>query len=278
MTILVPLIIGNNGLLSRSLKACLASTDYLVTSSEIASDTIHYNADMSLLDLELDWDNIHIIILTSAISNVLECERNPQLSLKINLEWPLRIAKEAQNLDIPFVCFSSEYVFDGLCDTPYTEDSQTNPTTVYGLHKSLLEDQLISNYSNHLMLRISKLADPSNSQSFLGKMITEIIDTDEYCAATDQVFSPIQLSEAASFTLIAAQYRLTGLYNLSGSKSISRYNLALKIARRYSPSTIIKPIGLCDLNLGYNIPPHLSMSSIKLSHALDVSISSGIDI
>jgi len=272
------LLIGTSGLLSQSLQACIDVKDTIKTSSCESDDSIYFDSKMRLQELDIQWDKLQYIIITSAISDVLECELDIQLSLRINLEWPLQIARDAKILNIPIICFSSEYVFDGLSSCAYDERSQHNPKSVYGRHKSILENEMVTNFEDSLVFRISKLADIQNPRSFLGKMREQILYSDVYYAATDQIFSPIDLSDAAQLIIKASQVKLTGLYNLSGPEPISRYRLASRIALKYSPSTTIKPINISDLNLGYYVPPNLSMCCDNLCTALATKISSGADL
>ena len=182
------LIIGSNGLLGSYFCNFLPNDMSLFTMHNNASPPVlSYDIRHPLSDLDLDWSTISRIIYCAAISKPSKCENDPHSSYSVNYKAPLDATRFANHHDIPITLFSSEYVFDGLSDTPYLETSAKTPTTVYGFHKAKLEDDLQSSELNYLCFRISKLASFSHPLSFLSKMITDL-RSGQYNAAVDQFF------------------------------------------------------------------------------------------
>jgi dTDP-4-dehydrorhamnose reductase len=65
------------------------------------------------------------------------------------------MAEEAKRLDATMIYYSTEYVFDGSKNTPYTENDQPNPQNIYGKTKLAGEEAITSVGVDHLILRTS---------------------------------------------------------------------------------------------------------------------------
>ena len=220
------LIVGSNGLLGSYFRNLLPKQLSLFTHNQPpTSSSISYDLQHPLSSLNLNWNSISRIILCASISKPLVCENNPELSYLVNYKAPLDLLEFANSKNIPVTLFSSEYVFNGFSDRPYLETSAKSPSTTYGLHKALLEDKLSSSNLDYTCFRISKFASLNYQRSFLSKMLADL-RTGTYKAAVDQIFSPIDLSEAVYLILKSHFLGLKGLYNLSGPSIISRYDLA----------------------------------------------------
>jgi len=80
-----------------------------------------------------------VIINASAYTDVDRAEKEPELAMKINAEAPGAMAETARKLNAVFIHYSTDYVFDGRHDRPYTENEPVNPLNTYG--KSKLEGE-----------------------------------------------------------------------------------------------------------------------------------------
>lgn len=94
-----------------------------------------------------------VVINTASYHILSECEKNPELLFKINVFASKNIAEICNELNIKYVDFSSDKVFDGNKKKPYVENDLTNPLQMYGL--ACLSRELIGkNYNkNSLIIR-----------------------------------------------------------------------------------------------------------------------------
>ena len=76
-----------------------------------------------------------IIINASAYTNVEAAEDQEELASIINFKVVDTLAKIAKKLNILFIHFSTDYVFDGTKNDPYLEDDLPCPLNVYGKTK-----------------------------------------------------------------------------------------------------------------------------------------------
>ena len=266
------LLLGSNGLLGSAISRHLDSTNLIAFSNKptLVAPSRFFDLSENPNQLKIDLDTITVVIISAALSNVGFCERHKELSKKINLEKPIEYTKYFNDMNIPCILFSSEYVFDGLVDTCYTESSILSPKTYYGEHKAGLEEYFKDDYYN-LIFRIGKLMSVTDNRSFLAKMVDELDKNNPYLAAVDQVFSPIPLELAVRIILELVKKKKNGLFNLCSRISTSRYQLGLTLINRFKCPGRVTPIKLSDLETNYYIPRNLCMSSKKLFTHTDCS-------
>ena len=100
-------------------------------------------ADRSILDLAnpsrlsetLDRLSPDLLINPAAYTAVDCAEDERELAFAVNCEAAGVMARWASRTHVPFVHFSTDYVFDGLGNTPWREDSRAAPLSVYGASK-----------------------------------------------------------------------------------------------------------------------------------------------
>ena len=96
-----------------------------------------------------------VIVNAAAHTAVDKAESEPELARLLNATTPGVLAEEAARLGAWLVHYSTDYVFDGSGDRPWTEDDATGPLSVYGATK-LEGEQLIQQAGcQHLILRTS---------------------------------------------------------------------------------------------------------------------------
>ena len=83
----------------------------------------------------IDQHQPDLIINPAAYTQVDQAEDEPELAFQINRDAPKMLAEMAREYDIPFIHFSTDYVFDGEKKGAYKEDDPTNPLGVYGASK-----------------------------------------------------------------------------------------------------------------------------------------------
>lgn len=99
-----------------------------------------------------------IVIHGAAITSTLDCERNPNLAYKVNVEGALNIARVTNEINAKMVFYSSEQVFNGnIQEGPYSEEIEAVPNTVYGKTKLEAETLLRQEKQDLWILRFSWL-------------------------------------------------------------------------------------------------------------------------
>src|SRR4051812_41780918 len=109
-----------------------------------------------------------LVIHCAALSKSVECQKEPALAHKVNVDATAYLNDLAA--DVPLVFFSSDLVFDGRKGF-YSETDSTNPLTVYGETKVHAERVVLQN-PKHTILRTSLNAgtSPVGNRSFTEEM------------------------------------------------------------------------------------------------------------
>lgn len=95
----------------------------------------------------------NLIVNPAAYTAVDKAETEPALALAINGAAPGILAQEAQRLGAALIHYSTDYVFDGSKNTPYTEQDIPNPQNIYGSSKLAGERAIQAVDVPHLILR-----------------------------------------------------------------------------------------------------------------------------
>lgn len=96
-----------------------------------------------------------LIINPAAYTAVDQAESEPERAMRINGDAPGIMAQEAKKLGAAMIHFSTDYVFDGSKDVPYTEGDVPCPINVYGRTKLAGEQAVREAGIPHLILRTS---------------------------------------------------------------------------------------------------------------------------
>ena len=98
-----------------------------------------------------------VIVHTAAISDIGECQKNPEASYIANVQLPIYLAKATKGRKL--ICFSSDQVYSGADNEgPYTED-MVKPSNLYSQHKLEMENRVLDIDPNAVMLRAEWMYD-----------------------------------------------------------------------------------------------------------------------
>ena len=118
----------------------------------------------------VDESDADTIIHTAAISDISECEADPEASYKANVQLPVFLARAAQGRKL--ICFSSDQVYTGMdSDGPYTEED-AKPANTYAKHKIEMEQRVLDICPEAVMLRAEWMYDfGTNKPNYFTNMI-----------------------------------------------------------------------------------------------------------
>lgn len=227
------LITGRTGQVSRELQQCLADGAELLVRGQEQLDLV----DADALRREIRTLRPDLIINAAAHTAVDQAESEPQLAFAINATAPAVLAEEAASLDVPLVHYSTDYVFDGSKDAPYTEEDATGPLGVYGRSKLAGENAIRAVGGKHLILRTSWVYS-LHGRNFLLTMQRLLQEREELRVVADQIGAPTWAGSIAQATAQLIQHWQAGhagpwgTYHLSGLGETSWFGFASAIAEQ----------------------------------------------
>lgn len=168
------------------------------------------------------------IINCAAYTAVDKAESEPELAKRVNGTAPGILAQEAAKIGAFLVHFSTDYVFDGQKNIPYTEEDQPKPLSVYGRTKRQGEEEVLGNCDRALILRTSWVYGNGQTGNFVKTMLRLGKEREELRVVYDQIGAPTWTQDLADL-LGYIPPDLTGLYHYSNSGVASWYDFAVEI-------------------------------------------------
>jgi dTDP-4-dehydrorhamnose reductase len=182
-----------------------------------------------------------IILNAAAYTAVDRAESEPALATAINDDAPRILAEEALRSNALLVHYSTDYVFDGTKQNPWTEQDTPAPLNVYGASKLAGEEALLQVGGRVLIFRTSWVYGPHGS-NYLLTMLRLARQRDALSIVGDQIGSPTTSIELARVThqivsgVMAGQFgeakEWAGLYHMTCSGSTSWCGFAQAIFDR----------------------------------------------
>ncbi len=219
--------------------------------------------DRSRLDLA-DPDQIRrvvrdigpaVIVNAAAYTAVDRAESDEAAARQINGEAPGILAEEAARAGALLVHYSTDYVFDGHGDQPFSEDDATGPLNAYGRTKLAGEQAIEAVGGDHLVFRTSWVYG-ATGKNFLATMLRLGRERDELSVVADQIGAPTWSGTIAALTShVLARYcadrggrrdwwrEHAGVYHLTNSGQASWHGFAEAIfARAGLDRVVVHPI------------------------------------
>lgn len=211
------------------------------------------------------------IVNCSAFSGVDLAEEQPEQALAVNAFGVLGLARAAAAANCPFVHYSTDFVFDGHTDRPYTEEDQPNPRSYYGLSK-LLGEWLAAEHDRTYVMRVESLfGDPSPGvppKGSLHTIIGQIVAGEEVPAFVDRTVSPTYTADVAWATHAILHSSLApGLYHCVNTGAATWAAVAQEVARILDRPITVRPLTLETARLKAPRPRYCALSSAKLAAA-----------
>jgi dTDP-4-dehydrorhamnose reductase len=173
------------------------------------------------------------VINTSAFNRVDDCESDPWPSFRVNALAVRDLALVCRDLGAVLVHFSTDYVFDGARDRPYTEDDQANPLSTYALSKLTGEYFLKILWPKHFLIRTCGLYGEAGSREKGTNFVESMIALEKKGASlrvvSDQRVTPTATAELAPRVWTLVQTGQYGLYHMTNEGACSWFEFAAAI-------------------------------------------------
>ena len=188
-------------------------------------------ADSAAVRAAFRRDNPQLVIHCAALSKSPDCEANPTLARKLNVEVTALLAELA--VELPLILLSTELVFDGLKGN-YDEAAPVNPLSVYAETKAAAEQILLAN-PKHTIIRTSLNGgtSPTGDRGFNEQMRRAWGAGQSMRLFTDEFRAPIPAEATARAIWDLASQDRPGLYHVAGSERLSRWQIGQLLAARW---------------------------------------------
>ena len=220
------LVTGANGMLGQDLCPILEDAGYEVIETDINNlDITNAEAAAAFIKQEAP----EIVVHCAAYTNVDKAEEDLKNAELINVTGTENIAKACAEAGAVMVYISTDYVFDGTKNSPYTPDDKPNPINNYGLTK-LKGEEAVKKYCEKYYIARTSWLYGHHGKNFVETMISLAKDRPELKVVDDQIGCPTWTVELANgiLKLLDKPY---GTYHVCGSGSTSWYGFAKEILK-----------------------------------------------
>ncbi len=193
------LLTGSHGQVGWELRRTLACLGEVVALDSRAMDL----TDVDAIRRVVQDVAPRIIVNPAAHTAVDKAESEVERAYAINATAPGILAEEAEKLGALLVHYSTDYVFDGSGETPWSEDDATGPLNVYGASKLAGEQAIQAACRRHLIFRTSWVYG-ARGANFLLTMRRLMRERPELKIVADQIGAPTwsrMLAEATALIL-----------------------------------------------------------------------------
>jgi dTDP-4-dehydrorhamnose reductase len=205
------------------------------------------------------------IINCAGFNQVDLAETRVEEAMNANAFAVLALARAATDVGALLVQFSSDFVFDGTTDRPYTEEDRPAPQSVYAASK-LLGEWFAAETPSHYVLRVESLfGGASLRKSSLDRIVDAIAAGGPVKAFVDRVVSPSYAWDVVDATCRLVEMRPpAGTYHCVNSGAATWYELAVELRRQLGVDATIEPVRVSDVQLPAPRPKYCALSNAKL--------------
>ena len=261
------LLTGSQGQLGQSIIECAKQFDVELISCDRKTLDI---TDMSAVQKIVGASKPEAIINAAAYTAVDKAESESDKAFAVNSLGPENLAKIANDLNIPMIHFSTDYVFDGEKSSAYVESDVTNPLGVYAQSKLAGEDAVRKYCEKYIILRVSWVFGEYGN-NFVKSILRLMKEHEVLNIVSDQSGCPTYAGDIAKTALeIIQTSKQWGTYHYTGSPGVTRLNFVKAIyaeALKYSQlqTKVINPIKTID----YPTPAKRPLNSVLDCHLFE---------
>ena len=239
------LVTGSNGLLGQKLVQLLihnAAIDLIATSrgqnklSQLVPELHFISLDVTQpqqVEKVISVERPTHIIHTAALTNVDECELNPETCWSINVEAVKHIVAACQKYQVHLIHLSTDFVFDGEAG-PYTEEALPNPVSYYGKSKAAAEEIVKSSTDlNWAIIRtvlVYGIVHDYGRTNIVLWVKNSLEAQQTIQVVNDQFRTPTLAEDLALACWLVADQNAEGIYHISSKEIITPYQMALQVA------------------------------------------------
>lgn len=265
-------VLGANGQVGRALVKALETTGAKVTALTRKDVDV---SDLSSLEDHIKsknaQTNINYLFNCIAYTAVDNAENEPDLADKLNHQVPSLLAELSQQLGFKLVHYSTDYVYPGDGEAPYSENSPTGPLSVYGKTKLAGDKAIINNAPTALIGRTSWVYD-REGKNFVNTMLRLAESRTELNVVNDQIGAPTSADFIAETTLKLLAKEQQGVFHIVPAGHTSWAEFAREIFKIKHLDVTVHGIPSSEYPTPAKRPLNSRLSTEKLCSALNQPI------
>ena len=216
------------------------------------------------------------IINTAAYTAVDKSETEKELAFTVNATAVQELARISKELAIPFITYSTDYVFDGEATQPYPISTKVDPINYYGSTKAAGEKMAMQANENTIVIRTSWVFS-SHGNNFVKTMMRLMKERPNLNIVADQKGRPTYAKDLAITTMkmieaINAGKTIKGVYHFANMGETTWYDFADKIKAIAGLDCVLNPVETKDFPTPAKRPSYSVLDTSKIEQDLAIDI------
>jgi len=221
------------------------------------------STDINTLDIS-DFSAVEHFFHKHSIHLVFNC------AAMTNVDGNLAMVCNASGARLIHV--SSDYVFDGISNAPYTEQDIPDPATVYGQSKHKGEKEVLKHCTNSCICRTSWLYG-KKGQNFVRTMVRLGLEKESVTVVNDQIGNPTNALDLAYQMILLAAAEETGVFHCTGNgPEVSWYGFTKEIFQIAGIQTPVIPCSSSEFPRSARRPEYSVLDNRRLRETIGDSM------
>lgn len=223
-----------------------------------------------------------LVVSAAAYTAVDLAEDEEELAFAVNATGAEAVAEAAKTWGVPIIHLSTDYVFAGDADEPYTESDATGPRSIYGSSKLEGERLVARANPQHIILRTAWVYSPFG-KNFVKTMLKLAETRDALSVVSDQWGNPTSALDIADSIIkvvdhLAAtpDFSAYGVYHVAGTGDTNWSGFARAIfsesAELGGPTATVADIATADYPTKAARPANSRLSTAKFRQVFNWSV------
>ncbi|RKY30948.1 MAG: dTDP-4-dehydrorhamnose reductase [Candidatus Omnitrophota bacterium] len=212
-----------------------------------------------------------IVLHSGALTDVDLCEENPEKAYLVNSFGTQNVSVASQNIKAYLIYLSTDFIFDGKKNSPYSEYDIPNPLSIYGKSK-LLGEYFVSHLSDKfLIIRTSRIFG-KGGRNFASKIPFLMKEKEKIFLTEDIINSPTYVVDLVNTIKFLIKKEVFGILNFSNKGFCSWFDYGKKIKEFLGLETEIIPVKFKDFKEKKAQRPPFSALNTELIESLGFKI------
>ena len=210
----------------------------------------------------------HVIINCAAFNDVDGAESRHAEAFDVNAFAVRSLARAAAETGAVLVHYSTDFVFDGETDRPYSEDDRPRPQSVYASSK-FLGECFARDAGRYYVLRVESLFGGPAPRSSIDRILASLTAGQPARLFVDRVVSPSYVEDVTTATWrLVETAAAPGLYHCVNSGHTTWFEVGREIARLTgAPEDLLVPVRVDEVTLLARRPKFAALNNDRLRTA-----------
>lgn len=216
------------------------------------------------------------VVNCAAYTAVDKAESEPEQAALINVAGPGSLAAACALNDSILIHISTDYVFGGVGNLPYTEDHPVDPKGVYATTKAHGEKAVMTSGADYMIIRTSWLYSVFGN-NFVKTMLRLGKERDELKVVNDQTGNPTNARDLAAAIISILHHPISDnhvreIFHYANIGETTWFEFASEIIRYSKLSCKVLPIPTSDYPLPASRPAYSVLDTTKVRTAFSLEI------